>query len=98
MRVRVLTPGTGLSAPPGRSLSSCPMAHNPQAPQGPDPSQDPAGSTQMFRAFVDEESSAAGAQRSAAPQPASSGPRAGLIIGVVAVLAVVAAAAWLALG
>jgi hypothetical protein len=75
------------------------MAHNPHAPQGPDPSQDPAGSTQMFRAFVDEEGgSGPGAQRGAAPQASSSGPRVGLIVGVVAVIAVVAAAVWLAMG
>ncbi|MFC7306089.1 hypothetical protein ACFQVC_17920 [Streptomyces monticola] len=30
------------------------MAHNPHAPQGPEGQHDPAGSTQMFRAFVDE--------------------------------------------
>ncbi|MFI7014233.1 hypothetical protein [Streptomyces sp. NPDC050164] len=65
------------------------MANN-QAPQG---NHDPAGSTQMFRAFVDE----------AAPQgrqtaPTSGGPRIGLIIGVVVAVAVVAAVAWLALG
>ncbi|NLU76174.1 hypothetical protein HCC61_26620 [Streptomyces sp. HNM0575] len=77
------------------------MAHNPHAPQGPDPSQsqDPAGSTQMFRAFVDEESGpAAGPQRRAAePQAASSGPRIGLIVGVLAVVVVVVAAVWLAM-
>lgn len=73
------------------------MAHNPHAPQGPDPSQDPAGSTQMFRAFVDEEGGGAGAQRGAAPQAPSSGPRVGLIVGVVAVIAAVAVAIWLAM-
>lgn len=74
------------------------MAHNPHAPQGPDPSQDPAGSTQMFRAFVDEETGGgASARRRPAPQPASSGPRTGLIVGVVAAVAVIAAAIWLAL-
>ncbi|WP_314177905.1 hypothetical protein [Streptomyces winkii] len=72
------------------------MAHNPHAPQGPEPSQDPAGSTQMFRAFVDEESGAAGSQRPAAPQTQSSGPRVGLILGVVVAIVVVAAAVWLA--
>lgn len=70
------------------------MAHNPQAPQGPDGQQDPSGSTQMFRAFVDE----AGPQRQAAVAPGQSGPRMGLIVGVVAVLVVVAGVAWLALG
>ncbi|GHE87472.1 hypothetical protein GCM10018785_63790 [Streptomyces longispororuber] len=65
------------------------MAHNPQAPQG---QHDPAGSTQMFRAFVDE------APQGRAPrQAAPAGPRIGLIIGVVAAIAIVAAVAWLAL-
>lgn len=73
------------------------MAHNPHAPQGPDPSQDPAGSTQMFRAFVDEENGGAGAPRPAAPEVQSSGPRIGLIVGVVAAIAVVAAAVYLAM-
>jgi hypothetical protein len=68
------------------------MAHNPHAPQGPDGQHDPAGSTQMFRAFVDEGSG----QPRTAPQ-ASSGPRVGLVVGVVAVVAVVAAVVWLAL-
>lgn len=71
------------------------MAHNPHAPQGPDPAQDPAGSTQMFRAFVDEEGGGAGARRGTAPQPASSGPRVGVIVGAVAVVAAIAAAIWL---
>ncbi|MFB7453151.1 hypothetical protein [Streptomyces sp. NPDC056194] len=77
------------------------MAHNPQAPygqgqppQGPE-GYDPAGSTQMFRAFVDE-----GTPQRQQPQAvaASGGPRVGLIVGVVAVVAVLAVAAWLALG
>ncbi|MDT9700298.1 hypothetical protein [Streptomyces sp. P17] len=59
--------------------------------QGPQGNHDPAGSTQMFRAFVDE---APQGPRQAA---ASSGPRIGLIVGVVVAIAVVAAAAWLAL-
>jgi hypothetical protein len=67
------------------------MAHNPHAPQGPDGQHDPAGSTQMFRAFVDEGS---GRPRTA-PQ-ASSGPRVGLIAGVVVAVAVLAAVVWLA--
>ncbi|MFG3495934.1 hypothetical protein [Streptomyces sp. NPDC047928] len=73
------------------------MAHNPHAPQGPEGNSnyDPAGSTQMFRAFVDE-GTPQRQQPAAAVQ--SSGPRVGLIVGVVAVIAVVAAVAWLALG
>lgn len=70
------------------------MAHNPHAPQNPDGGQDPAGSTQMFRAFVDE--GGGGSQRPAAVR-GSSGPRVGLIVGVVAVIAIVAGVAWLAL-
>ncbi|MEV3852957.1 hypothetical protein AB0J38_01335 [Streptomyces sp. NPDC050095] len=67
------------------------MAHNPQGP-GPEGNYDPAGSTQMFRAFVDEQP--------AARQPAAaakSGPGAGLIIGIVVAVVVIAAVAWLAL-
>jgi hypothetical protein len=65
------------------------MAQNP-SPEG---NHDPAGSTQMFRAFVDE----SGPRSPAAPER-SSGPRVGLIVGVVAVVAVLAVVAWLALG
>ncbi|EYT79899.1 MULTISPECIES: hypothetical protein [unclassified Streptomyces] len=60
--------------------------------QGPQGNHDPAGSTQMFRAFVDE----AAPQASQQPQ-AAAGPRVGLIIGVVVAVLVVAAVAWLAL-
>ncbi|MCM1974281.1 MULTISPECIES: hypothetical protein [Streptomyces] len=61
---------------------------NTQDPQG---NYDPAGSTQMFRAFVDE------APQGQPQAAASSGPRIGLIVGVVVAVAVVAAVAWLAL-
>ncbi|MFJ4772653.1 hypothetical protein ACIP88_26725 [Streptomyces uncialis] len=71
------------------------MAQNPQAPQGPQGGHDPAGNTQMFRAFVDEGGTP---QASAHGAPASSGPRIGLIIGVIAAIAIVAGVAWLALG
>ncbi|MFF8832166.1 hypothetical protein [Streptomyces sp. NPDC015131] len=67
------------------------MAHN---PQGPDGNYDPAGSTQMFRAFVDE----GAPQQQRQPAAAQSGPRLGLIAGIVAVVVIVAAVAWLALG
>ncbi|MFD7917847.1 hypothetical protein ACFV3R_01210 [Streptomyces sp. NPDC059740] len=69
---------------------------NYQQPPG-DGTHDPAGSTQMFRAFVDEEQPQA--RRAAAPAAAaaSSGPRVGLIVGVVVAIAVVVAAVWLAL-
>ncbi|MFF4712099.1 hypothetical protein ACFY2V_11940 [Streptomyces eurythermus] len=59
--------------------------------QGPQGNYDPAGSTQMFRAFVDE--APQGRQR----QAPSSGPRVGVIVGVVVALVVVAGVAWLAL-
>ncbi|MEU6365011.1 hypothetical protein ABZ876_04525 [Streptomyces sp. NPDC046931] len=59
--------------------------------QGPQGNYDPAGSTQMFRAFVDE---APQARQSA---PASAGPRIGLIVGVIAAVVIVAAVAWLAM-
>jgi len=62
--------------------------------QGPQGNYDPAGSTQMFRAFVDEAPQTG--RRQAAPA-ASGGPRIGLIIGVVIAVAIVAALAWLAL-
>ncbi|MEU6577714.1 hypothetical protein [Streptomyces sp. NPDC046805] len=59
--------------------------------QGPQGNHDPAGSTQMFRAFVDD------APPAAPQQAAQSGSRVGLIVGVVIAVAVVAAVAWLAL-
>ncbi|KOV58349.1 membrane protein [Streptomyces sp. NRRL WC-3618] len=67
------------------------MANTPST-QGPEGNYDPAGSTQMFRAFVDETPQGTGRQ---APAPA--GPRVGLIVGVVVAVLVVAAVAWLAL-
>ncbi|MFF3326068.1 hypothetical protein [Streptomyces sp. NPDC002889] len=72
------------------------MAHNPHAPQGqgPEGSYDPAGSTQMFRAFVDE--GAPQGRRPAAAAPSSS--RVGLIVGVIAAVVILGAVAWLALG
>ncbi|MEU8567885.1 hypothetical protein AB0C51_05870 [Streptomyces pathocidini] len=67
------------------------MTNNPQGPQG---SNDPAGSTQMFRAFVDEGQPG----RQAAPAPsASGGSRTGVILGVIAAVVIIAAVAWLAL-
>ncbi|MFJ9148814.1 hypothetical protein ACIRP7_12205 [Streptomyces sp. NPDC102270] len=64
--------------------------------QGPEGNYDPAGSTQMFRAFVDE--GPQGRRQPTAPAATSGGPRIGLIIGVVVAVAIVAAVAWLALG
>ncbi|MFC8506277.1 hypothetical protein ACFU3J_11790 [Streptomyces sp. NPDC057411] len=82
------------------------MAHNPQAPygqggQGPEGSYDPAGSTQMFRAFVDEGAPQQGQGSRQQYQSAtthSSGPRVGVIVGVIVAIAVLAGVAWLALG
>ena len=59
--------------------------------QGPQGNHDPAGSTQMFRAFVDE--APAGRQAAAT----GGGPRIGLNVGIVAAVAIIAAVAWLAL-
>ncbi|MFG2554469.1 hypothetical protein [Streptomyces sp. NPDC048581] len=59
--------------------------------QGPQGNHDPAGSTQMFRAFVDETPQGGRQQASS-----GGGPRIGLILGVVVAVAVVAAVAWLA--
>ncbi|RMI39818.1 hypothetical protein [Streptomyces triticirhizae] len=74
------------------------MAHNPQAPQGPQGPQDvdPAGSTQMFQAFVNDGPSAGAA--GASPPAASSGPRVGLIVGVAVGVIALAVVAWLLLG
>ncbi|MFD8999252.1 hypothetical protein [Streptomyces abikoensis] len=86
------------------------MAANPQ--QNPGGEYDPAGSTQMFRAFVAEEGGPASAPgpvsgvgaavggRAAARRAASSssGPSVGLIIGVIVAIVLVAGAVWLALG
>ncbi|EFE68490.1 predicted protein [Streptomyces viridosporus ATCC 14672] len=80
-------PLTPLGPSTGHSLGSRGMA-NTQGPQG---HHDPAGSTQMFRAFVDE--APQGRQAAAS----SGGPRIGLIVGVVVAVAIVAAVAWLAL-
>ncbi|MFF2406022.1 hypothetical protein [Streptomyces sp. NPDC058092] len=71
------------------------MAHNPHAPQGPEGNNDPAGSTQMFRAFVDEGEPQRRQQPAASA--ASAGPRTGVIAVVVAVIVVLGAVAWLAL-
>ena len=65
------------------------MANNPQSPNG---NQDQAGSTQMFRAFVDE-----GGRQPQTAATASGGSRVGVIVGVVAAIVIVAAVAWLAL-
>jgi hypothetical protein len=59
--------------------------------QGPQGNHDPAGSTQMFRAFVDD------APPSRQADVVQAGPRVGLIIGVIAAVVIVAAVAWLAL-
>ncbi|WP_327284217.1 MULTISPECIES: hypothetical protein [unclassified Streptomyces] len=76
--------------------------HNSQGPEG---NYDPAGSTQMFRAFVEEAAPAGPAAGTAAPgsrrrqaQASSSGSKAGLWLGVgLGVLLLVGAVCWLAL-
>ena len=65
------------------------MATNPQNPA--DGNYDPAGSTQMFRAFVEEQPPAAQVQR------AQGRSRAGLVIGVVVALVVVVGVVALAM-
>ncbi|MFG2138895.1 hypothetical protein [Streptomyces sp. NPDC048650] len=73
------------------------MATNPQNQAG--GNSDPAGSTQMFRAFVDEAGPAQSpnGRRAAAPQQSGGGARVGVIIGVIVAVLVIAGAAWLAL-
>jgi hypothetical protein len=61
--------------------------HTPNA----DDNYDPAGSTQMFRAFVDEQPQPAEVQR------AQTRSRAGLVIGVIIALVVVVAVVALAM-
>lgn len=81
----------------GTSLGSGVMADY----QNPQQSPDAAGSTQMFRAFVDDGST------TAQPQPAAGaattygsasrgGSRAGVVVGVIAVLVVIAAVVYFA--
>ncbi|MEU5210405.1 hypothetical protein [Streptomyces sp. NPDC020742] len=71
------------------------MATNPQNQA--DGNYDPAGSTQMFQAFVSEGGTPqAGSRRAPAPQQPA-GPRVGVIVGVIVAILVVAGAAWLAL-
>lgn len=72
------------------------MATNPQNQA--EGNYDPAGSTQMFRAFVDEGGTPQSGGRRAPAPAQSSGPRVGLIVGVVLAVVVVAAALWLAFG
>ncbi|MET9292240.1 hypothetical protein [Streptomyces sp. NPDC003077] len=69
------------------------MANYQQNPS--DGHHDPAGSTQMFRAFVDEGAPQTGGR--AARRQASSGPKVGLIVGIVVAILIVAGAVWLAL-
>ena len=61
--------------------------------QGPEGNYDPAGSTQMFRAFVDESPQGRQQQQAAA----TSARNVGLIVGIVVGVVIVAAVAWLAL-
>jgi hypothetical protein len=75
------------------------MSHNHPHPHSHHQEPDPSGSTQMFQAFVND-GSPGGGRRAAAPAgPASSsGPKLGLIVGIVVAVAALAAVAWLALG
>jgi hypothetical protein len=67
------------------------MSANQQNPQGPENGYDPAGSTQMFRAFVDEQP-----QQNVTTQRAQARPRvaviAGMVVGLLIVVGVVALA------
>ncbi|MEU7552948.1 hypothetical protein AB0B01_11435 [Streptomyces sp. NPDC044571] len=69
--------------------------HNSQGPEG---NYDPAGSTQMFRAFVEEaepvRAAAPGSRRQAKPAGSKTGARLGLALGLVLLIGAVA---WLAL-
>jgi hypothetical protein len=60
-------------------------------PSGPENNIDPAGSTQMFRAFVDERPA-----RAAAVSASGGGSKTAVAVGVAAVIVVLAAVAWLA--
>jgi hypothetical protein len=68
------------------------MSANQQNQQGPENGYDPAGSTQMFRAFVDEEPRAA-----VQTQRAQARPRVGMIVGIVVGILVVVGVVALAL-
>ncbi|NJP42863.1 hypothetical protein [Actinacidiphila epipremni] len=65
------------------------MSSNQQSPEN---NYDPAGSTQMFRAFVDEEP-----RQAAQVQRAQARPRTGLIIGIVVAVVVIVGVVALAL-
>lgn len=70
--------------------------------QNPQQSPDPAGSTQMFRAFVDDGTTTARPQPTAGPattygSASRGGSRTGVIVGVVAVLVVVVAVVYFAM-
>jgi hypothetical protein len=64
------------------------MAHN-QAPQGPQ-QHDSAGNTQMFRAFVDDETP----ERRG--RSGSTGPKIGVIFGTALGITILVVVAWLA--
>ncbi|WP_165984223.1 hypothetical protein [Streptomyces sp. YIM 98790] len=66
------------------------MVQNPHTPQRPQDA-DAAGSTQMFRAFVDDQPARDRAS-------GRSGMRAGVVLGVILGVLVLAAVGWLALG
>jgi hypothetical protein len=64
------------------------MSSNQQSPEN---NYDPAGSTQMFRAFVDEE------PRQPPVQRAQARPRTGMIIGIIVAVVVIVGVVALAL-
>lgn len=68
------------------------MSANQQNPQGPENGYDPAGSTQMFRAFVDEQP-----RQNVTTQRAQARPRIGMIVGIVVGVLVVVGVVALAL-
>jgi hypothetical protein len=74
------------------------MAHNPHAQHPGQQEPDPAGSTQMFQAFVNEGATSP-ARGGAAPAPQSSGPSFSTVLVIAAAVAITAvvAVAWLAL-
>jgi hypothetical protein len=71
-----------------------------QAPHPEQQTPDTAGSTQMFRAFVDEGAGAAQPRPASGPATTygtSRGPRTGLIVGIVVAVLVIAVVAYVAM-
>ncbi|MET9957880.1 hypothetical protein ABZ128_02130 [Streptomyces sp. NPDC006326] len=69
--------------------------HNSQGPEG---TYDPAGSTQMFRAFVEEAEPARAAAPGSRRQPKPAGSKTGVWLGLaLGLVLLIGAVAWLAL-